>query len=201
VTVQTLPNKGKSKGKGKASAVITIDSSDSESSDAELVQIPPRPNGATSSVLPIRAPEVPSMLPPAERFQAKPTAAQKRPAPVDVIPMIGPRSPMNPNKRKALLHSGQSAPGKLQKVVKDMQPSPGSPRERQRQVCSVSAGHVHSIPISPAPNLPARSIGLDQRGQREDTSDTDRTWAPETEGTAETETVVDFDEFMVDTQG
>jgi hypothetical protein len=202
VAVQTPPNKRKSKGKGKGKVdtPITIDISDSEHSGAELARTPLRPNVA-SSELPIRAPEAPSMLPLAQPCQAEPVTAQEKSASVDVVPMGDLRSPMTPNKRKALFHSGLSAPGKLQKVMKDVQPSTGSPHGLRRQICSVSARKEYSIPVSSALNFPALSTGLPQRGQREDTCDTDRTWAPGREGTAEIETAVDFDDFMVDAPG
>lgn len=108
---------------------------------------------------------------------------------------------MTPNKRKALHDQGQPVSGKLQKVIKEVQTSTGSPRGLQRDTCSTLIRDVYSIPVSPAPNFAVLSTGLPQRGQRDDTCDTDRTWAPGTQETAEAETMVDLDEFMIDTQG
>ncbi|KAF2030092.1 hypothetical protein EK21DRAFT_33987, partial [Setomelanomma holmii] len=52
---------------------------------------------------------------------------------------------------------------------------------------------------SPTPVFPVRLMGLGRCGQREDTTDTDRTWLPPRANTVETETVIDPDEVMQNT--
>jgi hypothetical protein len=206
VAVETLPNKGagksKRKSKSKASTVGMNEPSNNERSDTGSVRTPPGLNGAASSDLALRAPEVPSMLPPAERCQFERTAAQGRSGDVELAPIAGARSPMTPSKRKALFHTMQPTSGKLQKVTNNVQRSTRLPCGRQEEVySSISGRNAYSIPVSPAFNFPAFSPGLLQRGQREDTCDTDRTLAVETERTIKIETEVDFEESRVGTQG
>lgn len=143
-------------------------------SDAEIV-----------SNLPFRAPEVPCMLSTAQAPGIDPHQEQSN-SPVQTSAATGSRSPTTPNKRKAPEFQAQSAPGKLQKMVEETRSREGSPRGR----------HVYSVPRSPG-----FIGGLAQRGQREETCDSDRTWAPSTGMTGETGTVCDLDEVMADTSG
>lgn len=146
-------------------------------SDAEMV-----------SNLPFRAPEVPCMLSTAQAPDIDPHQEQSN-SPVGTSAATGSRSPTTPNKRKAPDFQAQSAPGKLQKLVDETRSREGSPRVR----------HVYSVPLSPG--FIVSYGGIAQRGQREETCDSDRTWAPSTGMTGETSTVCDLDEEMADTSG
>lgn len=184
VAVQSLPHKGKGKGKARANVTTEQDISDAEYSGADFVQTPPRAKDASSSELPIRAPEVPSMLPPADRSRTERANVQTG---------SGSPSPVTPNKRKALHPQGQESLGKLQKVTKEALASTISSQHRQR--------HVFSGSVSPGLNFPAFPIGQAQRQQRESTCDTDVTWAPPEMERVENEAVSDLNDVMGDTRG
>jgi hypothetical protein len=117
---------------------------------------------------------------------------------LDVAHRSEARSPVTPNKRKAMSFPGPLSSGKLQKVIRDERAATGSPQDRRRD--------IYDLPMSPPPpKFPMRLPGLIQRDRshRETTCDTDRTWAPEPprEAHAGSDTEIDADEVMVDTQG
>ncbi|KAH5692063.1 hypothetical protein HBI23_006450 [Parastagonospora nodorum] len=195
VAVQSLPHKGKVKGKVRANTTIEHDNSDVEYSGADFVRTPPRAKDVSSSELPIRAPEVPSMLPPADRSRTERTTVQTGSIIASDATMVsdaGSRSPATPNKRKAPHLQGQESSGKLQKVTKEALASTISSQNRQR--------HVFSGSVSPGLNFPAFPIGQAQRRQRESTCDTDVTWAPPEMERVETEAVSDLNHVTGDTQ-
>ena len=200
ITREAVQTAIKRKGKPRAS-VAPRDLSEDES-DPEHSGAPQRQTGAALPPLPFRAPEAPGMLPPAELPWMEATSTQARlvdnEGNLDIAHGLGGRSPTTPGKRKAMSFQGQLSSGKLQKVLKDGRAATGSPRGRPRD--------VWSLPESPTPQFPVRPAGLApvSRNQREDTCDSDRTWtpsAPRREGTVGSETEMDDDEVMVDTQG
>jgi hypothetical protein len=196
VAVQNLPHKGKGKGKARANTTIEHDNSDAEYSGADFVRTAPRAKDVSSSELPIRAPEVPSMLPPADRSRTERTNVQTGSIIASNTTMVssaGSRSPATPNKRKAPHLQGQESSGKLQKVTKEALASTISSQNRQR--------HVFSGSISPGLHFPTFPIGQAQRRQRESTCDTDVTWAPPEMERVETGAVSDLNDVTGDTQG
>jgi hypothetical protein len=175
--------------------------SESEYSDVEHPEAAQTPSTAALP-LPFRAPEVPTVVPRGKEACMGTTNTHARAVDgevLDVPQRTEARSPVTPNKRKAMSFQGQLSSGKLQKVVKDARANTGSPQARR--------GNVYELdgPMSPPPQVPLQlsSFLLTNRGQRDATCDSDRTWAPTPtrEGTAGHETELDPDEVMADTQG
>jgi hypothetical protein len=183
------------KGKARASMVVRAPS-DGEQPAVNHSRTISSPNGTRPSDLPFRTPEVPDTRPPAGTAEAKFTTAHARhdaSTGFGVVSEAEVPSSTTPSKRKALNFQGQSASGKLQKVVKEARASTSSPQGRQRDTCSGLR--------SPALVFPSIFKEHEHRDQREDTCETDRTYAPPREGSVGAETAIDPDEVMVDTQG
>jgi hypothetical protein len=185
------------KGKARVSTVVR-ELSEGEVSDIEASRTIPRPNGAVPSDLPFRDPEFTGQHLSDETSRTEAPTVQARlgdNTSVNEVFRGQARSPQTttPNKRKSLSFQGQSASGKLQKVLKEARATTGPPRVRPRD--------VYSGPRSSTPLVQARLVGVDLRYQEDDTDRADLTWEPSREETAETETVVDPDEVMIDTQG
>lgn len=188
------------KGKARANTAAPRELSDSEQSDLEHAVPGLAPSSAAQPMLPFRAPEAPGMLPPADsRADTVITQARLLDETVqDVAHRSEARSPVTPNKRKAMSFQRPLSSGKLQKVIRDERATTGSPQGRRQD--------IYDLPMSPPPpQFPVHLSGLIQRDRshRETTCDTDRTWAPEPprEVNAGSETEIDPDEVMTDTQG
>ncbi|KAF2832935.1 hypothetical protein CC86DRAFT_376192 [Ophiobolus disseminans] len=185
------------RGKGRANAVPR-ELSDSEHSDVE--HLAQRSTSTALPDLPFRAPEATDMLPPAEitRMDTAPTQTRlvDNEGNLDIALGSEARSPKTPNtKRKAISFHGQLSSGKLPKLGRDARTTITSPRGRQRD--------IYSIPLSPAPHFPVRlgDSTSTSRMQREDTCDSDSTYKPpHRQGTVGSETEIDPDEVMADTQ-
>jgi hypothetical protein len=182
------------KGKARAS-VATRDLSGSDHSDIEQPRISPHLNGVIPPDPRLAALNAPSMLPPTNPSRIWSTSARARSddeaSPKGLTAAV-PHSPTTPNKRKAPSVPGQSGSGKLQKVIKETPSSGGLPRGRQRD--------IYSVP-TPAPVFQTLLTGFVHRSRREDTCDTDRTYAPPREATVEADDAIDQSDIMVDTEG
>ena len=198
ITVYAVQNVVQRRGKVRASAT-SRDLTENDHSEVEHSEAPQRHAG-TALPLPFRASEAQSMLPPAEVCRMQTATTQATLVDNEGNLAIGhassARSPTTPGKRKALNNQGQLSSGKLPRISGDGRAGKIIPREGRR-------GDVWSVSESPTPQSLVQH-GLASRNQREDTCDSDRTYAPPPparEETPGTETEIDADEVMADTQG
>ncbi|KAH7095712.1 hypothetical protein FB567DRAFT_36880 [Paraphoma chrysanthemicola] len=186
-----IPRKGKSK-----ASMVTHDLSEDDYSDNDTARTPPQKIGTSSSDLPFRAPEMSGALPSeslsgvgADNVQEANAGAISLNIPVQTKPY----SPTTPSKRKALSFQGQSASGKLQKVVRDGRAATTSPQQRQRD--------VYSGPRSPTSTFPEDFTGLAHSDFQERTLGSNGMRPPFRESTVESETtVMDPDQVMRETE-
>lgn len=187
--VQTLASRTPQPGKGKARATTTSvrDTSDSDQSDLEHPDAAQASAGAAQPTLPFRAPEAPGKRPTENLHPENDTRHTRHGSEtvLDIALNSGARSPVTPNKRKALSFQGQLSSGKLQKVIKEGRAATGSPQARR--------GNIYDFFSPPPPKLAVGFPRLPGRSHRENTCDTDRTYEPDAE--------VDLDGVMADTQG
>jgi hypothetical protein len=185
--VLSIPRKGKGKIRARSPAV-----SESEHSGIESPATTPPPAHETPSNLPIRASHAQMGLG-SESVHVESIGTQTITFDGTNIGIsVNPKAhaPLTPNKRKSVHEPPTS--GKQQKVFQAARATTCAPREKQ---------HINhnGLTRSATVSFPARLSGLDPRRQRENSDDTDRTWAPRRSGTVDTETVVDEDEVMADT--
>ena len=172
---RATPRKGKAKGRTRDLSP----SQDQQNEDTveDLAEIDsPRIIGGS-----FRAPEPPRMYPtPEPRRDTTFTSANERTTSTSLTSV---NNTTTPSKRKAQYSHERTPSGKLPK------PSKGG---RTIPVLTNQSRDPYSIPISPPafPNLGRSSFGR----RRESTYDSDATWAPPREETADAETVVDAEE-------
>lgn len=172
---RATPRKGKAK--GRARDLSPSQDQQNEDTVEDLAEIDsPRTIGAS-----FRAPEPPRMYPtPEPRRDATSAGANDKTASTSFSSV---NKTITPNKRKAQHAHERTPSGKL------LKPSKGG---RTIPVLTHQQRDPYSIPISPPafPNLVRSSF----ERRRETTYDSDATWVPPREETADAETVVDAED-------